>query len=50
MFCGVQGRKLTDVINEDHENLKYFPGVQVRLPRLVSVSEAYVVLHVFLHY
>jgi hypothetical protein len=26
----MQGRKLTDIINEDHENVKYFPGVKAR--------------------
>jgi len=25
----VEGRKLTDIINEDHENVKYLPGVEL---------------------
>jgi glycerol-3-phosphate dehydrogenase (NAD+) len=29
----LQGRKLTDIINEDHENTKYMPGI--KLPRNV---------------
>ena len=29
----VGGRKLTDIINEDHENVKYMPGI--KLPRNV---------------
>lgn len=25
----VNGRKLTEIINEDHENLKYLPGIKL---------------------
>lgn len=30
----VQGRKLTEIINEEHENVKYLPGV--RLPNNIK--------------
>lgn len=34
----VEGRKLTEIINEDHENVKYLPGV--KLPaNVVAVPE-----------
>lgn len=34
----VEGRKLTEIINNDHVNVKYLPGIQ--LPKnVVSVSE-----------
>jgi hypothetical protein len=36
--AALQGRKLTDIINEDHENLKYFPGVRLP-PNLVASSD-----------
>ena len=36
----VAGRKLTDIINEDHENVKYMPGI--KLPRNV-IADADVV-------
>ena len=36
----VTGRKLTDIINEDHENVKYMPGI--KLPRNV-IADADVV-------
>ena len=25
----MEGRKLTDIINEEHENVKYLPGVEL---------------------
>ena len=25
----VEGRKLTDIINEDHQNVRYLPGVEL---------------------
>lgn len=33
----VDGRKLTEIINTDHENVKYLPGHQLP-PNVVSVS------------
>ena len=34
----IEGRKLTEIINEDHENVKYLPGV--KLPEnVVAVPE-----------
>lgn len=34
----VDGRKLTEVINETHENVKYMPGVQLP-PNVVAVPD-----------
>ena len=25
----IDGRKLTDIINQDHENVKYLPGIEL---------------------
>ena len=35
-FMQVDGRKLTDIINKDHVNTKYLPGIQ--LPHNVLAS------------
>lgn len=39
----VEGRKLTEIINEDHENVKYLPGVKlpenvIAIPELVDAG------------
>lgn len=36
----VDGRKLTEIINTDHENVKYLPGHQLP-PNVVSVSATF---------
>ena len=42
----MQGRKLTDIINEDHENTKYMPGI--KLPRNVIADPDVVSVRLFL--
>ena len=34
----VDGRKLTEIINEEHENVKYLPGHKFT-PNVVSLNE-----------
>ena len=43
----VGGRKLTDIINEDHENVKYMPGI--KLPRNVVADPDVVSVLISLH-
>jgi glycerol-3-phosphate dehydrogenase (NAD+) len=43
----IEGRKLTEIINIDHENVKYLPGH--KLPPNV-VSSIIILEHIFIHY
>ncbi|CAG7836397.1 unnamed protein product, partial [Allacma fusca] len=51
----VEGRKLTEIINEDHENVKYLPGHKlptnvVAIPDIVdAASEADIIIFVLPH-
>ncbi|XP_029359576.1 glycerol-3-phosphate dehydrogenase 1-like protein [Echeneis naucrates] len=49
----VNGRKLTDIINMEHENIKYLPGYKVAIPKLCDAAEGadfliFVVPHQFI--
>ncbi|CAH2304966.1 glycerol-3-phosphate dehydrogenase [NAD(+)], cytoplasmic-like [Pelobates cultripes] len=55
----IEGRKLTEIINQDHENVKYLPGHKlprnvVAIPDLVKATEdadilVFVIPHQFIH-
>eukprot|EP01135_Chromosphaera_perkinsii_P000874 Nk52_evm37s152 gene=Nk52_evmTU37s152 len=51
----IEGRKLTDIINQDHENVKYLPGIKlpeniIAIPDLVqAASEADILIFVIPH-
>lgn len=45
----INGKKLTEIINETHENVKYLPGKQLP-PNVVSILNYIIDFFIFIYY